>query len=104
MTTITLTKARANLGKLCERAKRGEEIGIIAGDQILQLSPVEVKPAVPGEIAIVPMTRESVTKEYGVTAAEWKEFQKRERVRYIRSKRAGRIVAFKGEFDPSVLD
>ncbi len=103
MTTVTLTQARANLGKLCDRAKKGEEIGIIAGDQVLQLHPVQVRPAQPGEITIVPMDGDYVMREYGLTAQEWRNYQKREQTRYARDKREGRIVTFKGRFDPTKL-
>ena len=104
MTTVTLTQARANLGKLCERARKGEEVGIIAGDQVIRLQPVEVRPAQPGEITIVPMDGDYVVREYGVTAREWRTFQKREKVRYARDKQAGKIVAFKGKFNSGQLD
>jgi antitoxin (DNA-binding transcriptional repressor) of toxin-antitoxin stability system len=42
MTTITITKARANLSEWLEKAKRGEDIGIVSGDQIVALRPVTV--------------------------------------------------------------
>ena len=35
MTTLTITKARTNLSELLEKAKRGEDIGIVSGDQIV---------------------------------------------------------------------
>jgi hypothetical protein len=98
MTTLTITKARAKLADLCKRAKQGEEIGIIAGNQVLQLRPV-----VPGEISIVPMTDGYLSDEYGLTSAEIAAFQRRERARYRRNKRNGKIVTVKGKFDPSIL-
>jgi len=104
MTTVTLTQARANLGKLCERARKGEEIGIIAGNQVLQLQPVEVRRSQPGEITIIPMDGDYVMREYGLTPQEWRRLQKCERSRYARDKQAGRVVTFKGKFDPSKLD
>lgn len=42
MTTITITKARANLSTILEKAKLGEDIGIVSGDQIVALRPVSV--------------------------------------------------------------
>jgi antitoxin (DNA-binding transcriptional repressor) of toxin-antitoxin stability system len=104
MTTVTLTEARAHLGKLCERVGKGEEIGIIVGNQILQLQPVEVRPAHLGEITIIPMDGDHVMREYGLTAQAWRNFQKREKVRHACDKQAGRIVSFKGTFNPSRLD
>jgi antitoxin (DNA-binding transcriptional repressor) of toxin-antitoxin stability system len=104
MTTVTLTQARANLGKLCERVRKGEEVGIIAGDQVIQLQPVEVRPVQTGEIRIIPLDGDYVLREYGVTAQEWRNFQKREKARYARDKQAGRIVAIKDKFTPAELD
>lgn len=104
MTTVTLTQARANLGKLCERARLGEEVGIIAGDQVIQLQPVEVRPARPGEITVSPMDGEYVLREYGLAPQEWRAFKKREQARYARDKEAGCIVAVKGKFNPAQLD
>lgn len=104
MITVTLTQARAQLGKLCARAKKGEEIGIIAGDQILQLQPMAVRPARPGEITIVRLDGDYVMREYGLTERDWRSFQKRERARYARDKHTGRIVSFKGRFDSAKLD
>ncbi len=104
MTTVTLTQARANLGKLCERARKGEEVGIIAGNQVIRLQPVEVRSTQPGEITIMPMDGDYVLREYGVTAPDWRNFQKRETARYVRDKQAGRIVTIKGKFNPGQLD
>ena len=104
MTTVTLTQARANLGKLCERARKGEQVGIIAGDKVIQLQPVEVRATQPGEITIIPMDGDYVLREYGVTEQEWRNFQKREKARYTHDKKAGRIVAVKGKFNPTQLD
>ena len=92
------------MGKLCARAKKGEEIGIIAGDQVLQLQPVAVRPAQPGEITIIRLDGDYALREYGLTAREWQSFQKREQARYARDKHAGRIVSFQGRFDPAKLD
>ena len=40
MTKLTITKARANPSALLEEAKRGEDIGIVSGDQIAALRPL----------------------------------------------------------------
>ena len=104
MTTVTLTQARANLGKLCERARNGEEVGILAGDQVIQLQPVRVRVARPGEITIVPLDREQVMRDYGLTEREWRAFLKREQARQAGDRHAGRSVTFKGRFDPASLD
>ncbi len=42
MTTLTVTEARKNLSSWLRRAKAGEDIGIIDGNRIIALRPVEV--------------------------------------------------------------
>jgi antitoxin (DNA-binding transcriptional repressor) of toxin-antitoxin stability system len=104
MKTLSVTEARANLGKLCESAKNGEEIGIVAGDTIFQLLPIEIRPVHEGEIVITPMTPQLVRKEYGVTADEWNRFKEREEETYKITKRKGEMITHKGKFDSSKFD
>ena len=42
MQTLTVTKARQNLGAWLKRAIEGDDIGVIFGDRIVALRPVEV--------------------------------------------------------------
>ena len=58
MQTLTVTKARQNLGGWLKRAAAGEDIGVIFGDKIIALRPVEVVATVSAE------------REYGMTPAE----------------------------------
>jgi len=58
MQTLTVTKARQNLGGWLKRAAAGEEIGVIFGDKVIALRPVEVVAA------------DYAEREYGMTAAE----------------------------------
>lgn len=102
MTTLTLTQARANLSKICRRARQGDEIGIIYGDRVLQIIPVEVRPVGPSRI--VPMTDDYVQKEYGLTPREFAEFRRRRASHHSKALREGEIVSFKGKFDPKVFD
>ncbi len=90
MTTLTLTKARANLGKLCEQAKKGEQIGIISGDQILQLKPVEV----------IPWEETYIYKEYGVTKEQAERFAEHMDKKIAEDKRKGKYLRSTGKFDP----
>ena len=64
MTTLTITQARANLSKLLEKAKQGEDIGIVCGDQIVALRPVTVS------------SDDYAWREYGATPAELARFEK----------------------------
>lgn len=58
MQTLTVTKARQNLGSWLKRAAAGEEIGVIFGDKVIALRPVEVFAA------------DYAEREYGLTATE----------------------------------
>ena len=42
MTTLSPTRARANLTSLLKRAANGEDIGILHGDKVIALRPVNV--------------------------------------------------------------
>jgi antitoxin (DNA-binding transcriptional repressor) of toxin-antitoxin stability system len=65
MKTITITEAKRSLGRYLKRAAAGEDIGIVAGADIISLRKVEVIPAVrPAGSAV----RDSSTAE------DWPEF------------------------------
>ncbi|MCI0745581.1 MAG: hypothetical protein L0Y58_09270 [Verrucomicrobia subdivision 3 bacterium] len=89
MKTLTITEARANLSAVLERVKRGEDIGIISGNQIVQLKPTSV----------VAWEDSYLYQEYGVRPEEWEKFKKR-----VDSQRARKkYVSFKGRFDAKRL-
>jgi len=83
MTTLTITKARANLSALLEKAKQGEDIGIVSGDQIVALRPVTVS------------SDDYAWREYGATPAELARFEKRMEQQLQRSGSAGKSNAFR---------
>jgi len=58
MKTLTVTKARQNLGGWLKRAVAGEEIGVVFGDQIVALRPVPI------------MAADYMETEYGLTKEE----------------------------------
>jgi hypothetical protein len=89
MKTLSITEARANLSAVLEKAKNGEDIGIICGNQIIQLRPVEV----------VAWEDSYLYQEYGVIPSEWEQFKKKVETRRGRDK----YVACKGKFDPKQL-
>ena len=92
MTTLTISKARANLTDLLEKAKKGEDIGIVSGDQIVALRPVTVS------------SDDYAWREYGVTPAEMQQFEKR-MGRTIRSERKrGRVKRFSGNLEKDLAD
>lgn len=94
MTTLTITRARANLGKLCERAKKGEQIGIIHGDRILQLKPIDV----------VPWEETYLSQEYLVTEEEAKRFAARMDRQIADDRKRGRSKRFSGNLEKNIQD
>ncbi len=89
MKTLTITEARANLSVVLEKVKKGEDIGIISGNEIIQLKPVEV----------VSWEQSYLFQEYGVTPEEWGRFGKKMEARHKKEK----YVTFQGKFDPKNL-
>jgi antitoxin (DNA-binding transcriptional repressor) of toxin-antitoxin stability system len=99
MTTLTITKARANLSAILERVKKGEDIGIVSGDRIVALRPVMVV-----STEVVPLTAKYAQREYGLTPAELKRFAKEMDKKIAADRKHGRLTSFDGKFDPSALD
>lgn len=89
MKTLTVTEARSNLSAVLDRVCQGEDVGIIAGHQVVQLKPVEV----------VAWEDSYLYQEYGVAPDEWKRFKKRMQDRRTREKYA----VFEGGGDPKTL-
>ncbi|MEI9961009.1 MAG: hypothetical protein WDM76_07700 [Limisphaerales bacterium] len=87
MTTLTITKARANLSTLLEKAKKGEDIGIMSGDQIVALRPVTVS------------SDDYAWREYGVTPDEMERFEKRMEREIRGERKSGRLKRFSGNLE-----
>jgi antitoxin (DNA-binding transcriptional repressor) of toxin-antitoxin stability system len=92
MTTLTITKARANLSDLLEKAKRGEDIGIVSGDQIVALRPVTVS------------SDDYAGREYGVTPAELERFGKRMERKISGERKSGKIKRYSGNLEKDLAD
>jgi len=90
MKTLSITEARANLSAVLERAKKGEDIGILSGNKIVQLKPVEV----------VSWEDSYLYQEYGVGPEDWEQFKKRMESR----RQGGKYVVFKGKFHPKQFE
>ena len=89
MKTLTMSDARKSLPSLLERVKHGEDIGIISGDQVIQLRPVQV----------VAWEESYLYQEYHVTPQEWDRFHRR-----MKSRRAkNNYTTFSGKFDPDTF-
>ena len=72
MTTLTVTQARKNLSSWLRRARAGEEIGIIDGNQIIALRPVTVTAIDFEEIPVDGTTQ----KKMDSIATAWKQAKK----------------------------
>ena len=92
MTTLTITKARANLSAILEKAKRGEDIGIVSGDRIIALRPVTVS------------SDDYAWREYGATTAELARFEKRTGQKLSAEKTKGKIKRFSGNLQKDLTD
>ena len=92
MTTLTITKARANLSELLEKAKKGDDIGIVSGDQIIALRPVTVS------------SDDYAWREYGVTPAELRRFEKRAEREIARELKRGALKRFSGNLEKDLAD
>jgi hypothetical protein len=92
MTTLSPTKARANLTKWLKRAAAGEDIGILCGDKVIALRAVNV----------FFEDSDYAKREYGVTDAELDAFVKRTDAELKRDRKAGKITRYTGDFDAAI--
>jgi antitoxin (DNA-binding transcriptional repressor) of toxin-antitoxin stability system len=92
MTTLSPTQARTNLSSLLKRAAKGEDIGILHGDQIIALRPVTVH------------SDDYALREYGVTEQELDRFVKRTNREIARERKAGTIKRYTGDLEADIAD
>lgn len=85
MKTLTITDAKKNLGRWLDAAAKGEDIGIIAGADIIALRKVEVE------------STDYAQREYGATPAQVRAVDKATDTRYQRLKRSGKLVRASGQ-------
>lgn len=94
MTTLSPTKARANLTHWLKRAAAGEDVGILCGDQVIALRPVQV----------FSEDSDYAKREYGVTEAELDAFVTRMDEEAKRERRAGKIKRYTGDLNALLRD
>jgi len=94
MTTLSPTKARANLTHWLKRAAAGEDVGILCGDKVIALRPVQVFSA----------DSDYAKHEYGVTDIELDAFVKRMDAELERDRKAGRLRRYKGNLNATLRD
>lgn len=92
MTTLSPTQARTNLSSLLKRAAKGEDIGILHGDQVIALRPVKVH------------SDDYALREYGITEKELDRFVKRMDAQIARERKAGTIKRYTGDLEADIAD
>lgn len=92
MTTLSPTRARANLTSLLKRAATGEDIGILHGDKVIALRPVTVH------------SDDYALREYGVTEKELDRFVKRVDKQIARERKAGTVKRYSGNLESDIAD
>jgi antitoxin (DNA-binding transcriptional repressor) of toxin-antitoxin stability system len=90
MLTITPTAARGNLSKLLRRALKGEDIGIVVDGKIVALRPVTVQ------------SLDYAAREYGASAEELEQFEKRTHAEIKKAGRQGKLREFQGDIEALV--
>lgn len=80
MKTLTITDAKKNLAKWLQAAARGEEIGIVAGADVIALRKVEVE------------STDYAWREYGVSQHELAQVKKKLETEYQRLKKRGQLM------------
>lgn len=87
MTTLSPTKARSNLTAWLKKAAAGEDIGILFGDQVIALRPVEVE------------SQDYAWSEYGLTKKEMKRVTKNLHEEGKKDRRAGKSREYTGDIE-----
>jgi antitoxin (DNA-binding transcriptional repressor) of toxin-antitoxin stability system len=92
MTTLSPTQARSNLSSLLKRAAKGEDIGILHGDQVIALRPVKVH------------SDDYALREYAMTEKELTRFAKRMDKEISREYRTGTVKRYTGNLEADIAD
>ena len=92
MTTLSPTQARINLSSLLKRAAKGEDIGILHGDQVIALRSVKV------------YSDDYALREYAMTEQELDRFTKRVEKEIARESKAGTVTRYTGNLEADIAD
>jgi antitoxin (DNA-binding transcriptional repressor) of toxin-antitoxin stability system len=92
MTTLSPTQARSNLSSLLKRAAKGEDIGILHGDQVIALRPVKV------------YSDDYAFQEYAITEKQLARFVKRMDKEIAREYKAGTVKRYTGNLEADIAD
>jgi len=92
MTTLSPTKARSNLTAWLKKAAAGEDIGILWGDKVIALRPVEVE------------STDYAWTEYGLTKKEMKRIAKNLDAEIEKDIKAGNYRTYDGDIEALLKD
>jgi antitoxin (DNA-binding transcriptional repressor) of toxin-antitoxin stability system len=92
MTTLSPTQARTNLSSLLKRAAKGEDIGILHGDQVIALRPVKIH------------SDDYALREYAIKEKELARFVKRMDKEIAREYKAGTVKRYTGDLEADIAD
>jgi antitoxin (DNA-binding transcriptional repressor) of toxin-antitoxin stability system len=90
MTTLTITDAKKNLGKWLNAAINGEDVGILTGNKVVALRPVEVE------------ATDCAWREYGVTPEQLDRFIQTDNARIERLRREGKFIVLPDNLEDAV--
>jgi hypothetical protein len=92
MTTLSPTQARSNLTAWLKKAAQGEDVGILFGNRVIALRPVEVA------------STDYVKREYGVSDSELKQALTNLHAKGQKNRKAGKSRPFTGDIEASLED
>ena len=92
MTRLSPTQARTNLSFLPKRAAKGEDIGILHGDQVIALRPVKIH------------SDDYALREYAMTEKELARFVKRMDRETAREYKARAVKRYTGDLEADIAD
>ena len=87
MKTLSPTEARANLTSWLKRAAAGEEIGILCGNKVIALQPVEVQSA------------DYALREYALMPAQFDQWIKRMDDEIEKDRAKGKVRRYSGNLE-----
>ena len=87
MKTLSVTDARQNLTRWLQAAIRGEDVGVLCGNQIVALRPVQV------------YSEDYALQEYGLTPKQLGRAAKRLDAELAADKKRGRLRRYTGDLD-----
>lgn len=88
--TLSVTDARQNLTRWLQAAMKGEDVGILCGNQVVALRPVQV------------YSEDYALQEYGLTKKELNRAAKRMDEELTADKKHGRLRRYSGDLDRDI--